>query len=225
MSRCIMVLSALRSGSSCTAGALHRLGVDMGTGHLQPADKNNLKGYYEDLRWQKLNKQITGFRYYSDAQEPKSITPEIAGKYGYLAHLRESRYEIWGLKGPRACFTAHWIWPYMEDCRLVIVHRPLEQVIASTKRHSERSYAGKQILTKKQTGIIIVRHVKALKKRQREFKGPVLKVEYLELLAHPKKQLERLEDFCFEGLDHLRPDYGTFQGAVNWIDPRLNHHG
>ena len=224
MSRCIMVLSALRSGSSCTAGALHRLGIDMGTGHLQPMDKNNTKGYYEDLRWQKLNKKLTGFRYYSDAHEPKEITPEIAGKYHYLAQTIQKRREIWGFKGPRACFTAHWIWPHLEDCRLVIVRRPRRQAVASTKRHSERSYKGKQILTRKQAAIIIDRHLAALKRRASEFEGPILHIDYIELLKHPRKELDRLEEFCFEGLEHLAPDYGRFQQAVNWIDPRMNHH-
>ncbi len=73
-----MVLSTLRSGSSCVAGALHRLGVDMGAGHFQPADTNNQAGYYEDLRWQAVTKEITGGRYYHDAFQPDEIPAEAA---------------------------------------------------------------------------------------------------------------------------------------------------
>jgi hypothetical protein len=43
MSRCILVVSVPRAGSSCVAGVLHKLGIDMGSGHFQPDDKFNPK--------------------------------------------------------------------------------------------------------------------------------------------------------------------------------------
>jgi hypothetical protein len=67
-----MVLGVPRSGTSCVAGVLWMLGVDMGSGHLQTADQHNPLGYFEDVRWQALNKQITGLRY--GTNEPAVIS-------------------------------------------------------------------------------------------------------------------------------------------------------
>jgi hypothetical protein len=63
MSRCVLVVSIPRAGSSCVAGVLHKLGVDMGEGHFQNKDKFNPKGYFEDLQWRYANQRITGRGY------------------------------------------------------------------------------------------------------------------------------------------------------------------
>ena len=74
-----MVLGAPRSGTSAVAGALHQMGVNMGAGHLQRGNRWNERGYYEDLRWQKLNKQVTGERY--GHNQPAVISQRQAAQY------------------------------------------------------------------------------------------------------------------------------------------------
>jgi len=224
VSRCIMVLSTLRAGSSCVAGALHRLGVDMGEGHFQPADKNNQAGYHEDLRWQEVTKRITGGRYYHNAYQPEEISADDVVEYELLAWQTQARRIIWGVKSPRMALTAHWIWPYLEDCRIVVVHRPREQSIASLQRHSHLGYAEQYRLTADRAAAIIDRHLAAVGRRLTEFRGPVLHVSYSALTAHPAWQLSRLVAFVFAGIEHLAPDDDRFQDVVDWIDPALNHH-
>lgn len=81
-SRCVCVLSLPRSGSSTVAGMLHRLGVDMGTGHFQGHDDNNPRGYYEDLRFQELAKSLSGERY--GTRKPAVIPEQTQRKYSAL---------------------------------------------------------------------------------------------------------------------------------------------
>ena len=224
MSRCIMVLSTLRSGSSCVAGALHRLGVDMGEGHFQPADKNNQAGYYEDLRWSAVTKRITGGRFYHDSFMPAEIRDEDAAEYNDLARQARAEHGIWGIKSPRMALVAHWIWPYLEDCRIVVVHRPREQSVASLMRHSAIGYPPQYSLTIGAAAEIIDRHLSAVEQRLTEFRGPVLHVSYNALLERPADQLVRLVDFCFDGIGLPSPYCDTIQGVAEWIDPELNHH-
>ena len=224
MSRCIMVLSALRSGSSCVAGALHRLGVDMGEGHFQPADKNNQAGYHEDLRWSAVTKRITGGRFYHDSFMPAEIRDEDAAEYSELARQRRAEHNIWGIKSPRMALVAHWIWPYLEDCRIVVVHRLREQAIASLQRHSAIGYPAQYSLTNGAAAEIIDRHLGAVEQRLTEFRGAVLHVSYDALLECPADQLARLECFCFDGKWHLAPDAERVQVVADWINPELNHH-
>jgi len=216
-----MMLSTLRAGSSCVAGALQRLGVDMGEGYFQPADKNNQAGYHEDLRWQAVTKSITGGRYYHDSFQPDAIPEEAAAEYKYLSlQLRR----LWGIKSPRMAFTAHWIWPHLEDCRIVVVHRPREQSIASLQRHSQRGYPSQYHLDEDAAADVIDRHLEAVERRLTEFWGPVLHVSYNALLERPGAQLKRLALFCFADMECLMPDKKTFQDVADWIDPELNHH-
>jgi len=224
-----MVLSTLRAGSSCVAGALHRLGVDMGAGHFQPADKNNRAGYYEDLRWQAVTKRITGGRYYHDSFQPDEMPEDEVGQYARLAALElawraRGQHPVWGIKSPRMAFTAHWIWPHLEDCRIVVVHRPPAQSIASLIRHSAIGYPARYRLVEGTAAAIIYRHLEAVERRLTEFRGPVLHVSYSALLEHPVDQLARLAEFCFTGTECLMPDRKTFQDVADWIDPELNHH-
>ena len=224
MSRCIMVLSALRSGSSCVAGALHRLGVDMGEGHFQPADKNNQAGYHEDLRWSAVTKRITGGRYYHDSFMPAEIPEDAAAEYSELARQRRAEHGIWGIKSPRMALVAHWIWPYLEDCRIVVVHRLREQSIASLQRHSALGYPAQYSLTKGAAEEIIDRHLVAVEQRLTEFWGPVLHVSYNALLEEPVEQIVRLADFCFPGIGLPTPYCDTILEVAGWINPELNHH-
>jgi len=222
-SRCIMVLSTLRSGSSCVSGVLHRLGVDMGAGHFQPADKNNQTGYHEDLRWSAITKRITGGRYYHDAFQPDEIPIEASSQYWGLTQQMLTR-EIWGIKSPRMALVAHWIWPYLDDCRIVVMHRQREQSIASLMRHSKIGYSPQYRLTKDKAAKIIDLHLEAVQRRLKEFNGTTLCVPYSELLIHPQLELGRLVDFCFVGKEHLTPGAEKIQAVAKWIDPALDHH-
>ena len=105
MSRAIFVLSIPRSGSSCVAGCLHRLGVDMGSAnYMQNTDFLNPGGYYEDRRFQNITKQIAGQKYTVRYRAP---TEDQLDAYWELVMQRCKNYPIFkkerAIRISRAC--------------------------------------------------------------------------------------------------------------------------
>jgi hypothetical protein len=57
--------------------------------------------------------------------------------------------------------------------------------------------------------------------RLRQFWGPALRVRYEDLVKRPSDVVDKLSTFAFDGLD-LTPDV---KAAVQFVDPKLRHHG
>lgn len=219
MGRAVLVLSVPRAGSSAVAGVLHHLGVDMGQGHLQKGNEWNQRGYYEDERWVRLDKQVTGDWY--GHRQPASISARQAAQYQALAELCDVK-PLWGVKNPRLCFTAQFVWPYLEDVRAVAVMRnPMASALSLT-RHSERAYGGRHRMPLTRAVELRDLWAEAMEARLREFPGPTLRVYYEELLERPRGLVKDLAAFAFDGLRWLLPD---MDAAVAFVDPRLRHYG
>lgn len=218
MGRAILVLSVPRAGSSAVAGVLHRLGVDMGEGHLQQGNEWNAKGYFEDTRWQRIDKAVVGDRY--GHEQPTAIHRKHAEAYKALAETCDVKL-LWGVKDPRLCFTAQFVWPYLEDARVVAVMRNPMASALSLMRHSEGNYGGKHRMTLEEAADLRDLWAEALEARLREFPGPSLRVWYEELVERPRGLVKDLAAFAFDGLP-LAPDV---EAAVAFVDPRLRHHG
>ena len=218
MGRCVMVLGAPRSGTSAIAGALHHLGVNMGNGHLQQGNEWNKRGYYEDLRWQKLNKAITGERY--GHNQPKAISGRQIAQYKALAEVCDTDF-LWGMKDPRLCFTAQFIWPWLSEARIVAIERKAESAAVSLLQHSQENYKGHYVMTATVARDLIDLWTEARENRLRQFWGPVLRVQFEELIDRPEEVVYSLAKFTFDGIRTLKPDR---KAAVAFIDPELRHH-
>jgi hypothetical protein len=217
MGRAILVLSVPRAGSSAVAGALHHLGVDMGGEHLQPGNQWNPGGYFEDLRWQRLNKQITGERY--GHCQPKAISQRQEAQYRALAEACEAK-PLWGMKDPRLCFTAQFIWPLLDDPRVVAVMRGPAASAWSLMEHSKGNYHGQYRMTLKEATRLRALWASAMERRLADFPGPVQRVHYEDLVKHPKRIVGEMALFAFDGLRGLTPDLGA---AVAFVNPELRH--
>lgn len=200
------------------AGALHALGVDMGTGHLQPPDAGNPRGYYEDLRWQKLNRKLSGAGY--KFSQPKSIPPHIAERFAELGAECDRR-ALWGMKDARLCFTAGFIWHYLEDPRIVAVYRKPMASAESIVRHSERAYHGQERMDINAAMTLRDEWADAMEERLLSFPGAVHVVCYEDLLCSPEDEVCKLARFVGEALSVLLDE----QAAVAFVDRRLDHHG
>ena len=221
-SRCVMVLGLPRSGTSLVAGILHMTGVNMGEGRLQPADQNNPTGYWEDLRWQALNKRITGIRY--GCNEPRDIGTEQKEQYRQLAAECQTR-PLWGMKDPRLCFTAQWIWPYLSDCRIVTVRRDFEASVASLVKHSQVSYKRALEMGPERARALLRVWREAMDRRLAEFEGPVLPVEYELLLKEPNEGVRALRRFAHDSLGVAWPSNKQIDAAIRFVAKELNHNG
>ena len=116
MSKCILVLSVGRSGSSAVAGMLHHLGVFMGD-VFEPSDGNNIYGTFEHLAFVNLNRAV--------------ITGQ-ANEDEYRAMDR--KLPLWGIKDPQLCLTAHLLIPHIENIHIIVVRRNPDKAVDSYNR-------------------------------------------------------------------------------------------
>lgn len=202
---------------------MHRLGVDMGQGHLQVADVLNVGGYFEDRRWQLISKQIGGQGY---TVRWKDATPDQLNAYRRLI-AKCSQLPLWGVKGPRMAFTFHHIWPLFEgtgtELRVVWASRDFGSVVESFKHHTEVAYGGRWPMTTDQARALMEKWRKALTWQLGTFPGTVYQVDYDQLLEEPVTELLALHDYCYDGLDipgHQR----VVTPALNWLEKGLRHY-
>lgn len=221
-SRCCVVLGVPRSGTSLVAGILHTLGIDMGEGYLQPADANNPAGYFEDLRIQRLNKQITGIRY--GTGQPPDIDAEKKMAYRDLAAECQRR-PLWGMKDPRLCFTLHWVTPYLKDARLIVVRRDLKASAESMVLHSINSYKGELRMEYDQAAALIETWHEAMEWQAAEFDGPKMSVGYKALLAEPMAWVRALNSFARENAAVMPASNKQIDRAAQFCKRDMDHHG
>lgn len=119
----VVVLGMHRSGTSAVAGVLQILGVDMGD-KMVTKDQFNTRGYFEDLEFQVLNKQIlenTGARW--DSPPDKDTLEGVADFSPAIKELTAKGKPIWGWKDPRTVLTIELYLPYLVNPHLVICFR------------------------------------------------------------------------------------------------------
>lgn len=217
-----MVIGLPRSGTSATAGALHKAGVLMqrkSMGH----NAFNPRGYWEDVRWKETNKAWVGGSNHYRLHIPNGTVPDnIAQRYHKLA-AQYQKARLWGMKDPRLCVTARYIWPLLDDVRLVVVRRDFEATVRSLWSHSFAARKGSPKMRREKSEI---RELLRIWRGQREetlalWDGPRVDVRYEELLTDPRGQMEQLCEFAARGTGvTLRPGKGAA-----FVDPRLNHDG
>ena len=218
-STCVMLMGVPRSGTSCVAGVLHRLGVDMGAGHFQPDDWANPRGYYEDMRWRLATQRITGKGYSLKASQIESVG---AGQRRIWRNLARqcAQNRLWGMKDPWLCFVARFIWPILEsegaEVRMVVTQRSREASVASVRRHLDKTYHGKgkaeRIIDTWQAG---------LDKQLGLWQGPVHVVDYDTLIDDPRPSVRALATYTFDGTGLHS---GDIIRAAQWVTPKLRHH-
>lgn len=221
MNRCIIVLGLPRSGTSAVAGTLHRLGVDMGNGYLQPQDALNERGYYEDLRWQRINKYIAGSQYH--AIWPNEANGDATQAYRVLIEICNHK-PLWGFKGPRVCFTLHYITPLLSeagiDTHVVVVHRDFNAVVASMARHSTIAYGGAMRMSNSRARVLLNKWRAAFAWQVGRLDVPTVNIGYEDLMSDPHGEALRLAAFAFGGLP-LEPN--DIEESIEWIAPELKH--
>ncbi len=122
MPTCYVVAGPPRSGTSLTAGLLHRLGVSMGS-RLLPADTMNPKGFFVDLDFEEILSRIYNAE---NLPSPGDRLPEEADRLvRSIVREREKAGVDWGVKTLWAGPLIHVLLEECEAVRLVRVNRPL----------------------------------------------------------------------------------------------------
>jgi len=216
----IIVLGTARSGTSATAGTLHRLGVNMGAGFWQPTDVSNPRGYYEDVRFSQLLKAVVGYQY--NVHWADELSQRQAQAFERLITALDKQ-PLWGVKEPRLCFALHLILDYFSDAKLIFVARSFAKVAASLRSHSGRAYNGTLRMTDDESRLLARKWGQALDEQLRciennpQARYDIMHIEYDELLEYPHTTAEKLKDFTGAP--------GDVSEAVKWLSPALNHHG
>lgn len=205
---------------------LHRLGVDMGEGHFQEPDKNNQKGYYEDLRFQLLAKSLTGDRY--GTRKAAYIPEKTQREYSALIQER-STCPLWGFNGPRTVFILRHILPLFKqasvDLRFIIIMRDIDAVTRSLMKHSEISYGGRWKMTPEHAMATVRAWTMALREAVTlTDKDKAYCVLYEEILKDPQLAARRLADFAYAGIDTTATSE-QIADAAEFVDRGLNHNG
>lgn len=217
-STCILVLGVPRSGTSCVAGVLHKIGVDMGAGHFQPRDKFNPRGYYEDLRWRYANQRITGRGYSLKAANVQGVGKAQRMIYRKLARECKAK-PLWGIKDPWLCFLGQFLWPILHDTgihtKMIVIDRDRAASVASVARHLKQSYHNKGNAER-----IIDAWQEGLERQIETYSGPLYRVQYEALVGDPLPTVQALATWVFNGVDM---SCGSIELAAQWVTPRLKH--
>lgn len=182
---CLLVVGIPRSGTSCVAGVLHHLGVYMGEKLIRPS-KWNPKGLFHDLEF--------------DA----AMVEAGHGDDGPLREMvarRESLGMPWGVNVRRT----HRFLSYFPSPKVLWTRRPLGA--------SESSWRAMQ--DSNDHLFVIQRMEERNTEAIQAFAGPVLPVEFNDLIEHRAREVQRIADFA--GLP-VTPE------AVEFVDPTLRHH-
>jgi len=123
----VVVAGSGRSGTSCIAGILLKLGVPMGK-RFRHANANNESGYWEDFAFRKFLRRTFG------QGDVANNTPE--DRTAWLRQYAESRREaaIVGIKYPAACFILPEMAAVWPNLKVIATNRSEEDVKASLRR-------------------------------------------------------------------------------------------
>lgn len=136
MPTCYVVAGPPRSGTSLTAGLLHRLGVSMGS-RLLPADTMNPKGFFVDLDFEEILSRIYNAE---NLPSPGDRLPKEADELvRSIVRNREKAGADWGVKSLWAGPLIHVLLEECEAVRLVRVNRPLLASRLSLAAHTAHS--------------------------------------------------------------------------------------
>lgn len=141
----IVVAGMHRSGTSLVASILSALGVDMGE-RLLDADRNNPKGYFEDLSFLELNRRmLQAAARPDDGGHPdwgwtesealdRDHFRDFEAEAGSLAASRDSVDGLWGWKDPRTTLLLDFWDRLLGDAFYVLVYRFPWEVADSMQR-------------------------------------------------------------------------------------------
>jgi hypothetical protein len=210
-SRCIAVVGAHRTGSSLVAHILIKLGVHMGS-KLLGRSPGNEEGFYEDLSFLALHKQIVG-----DWRAPNVNFEPYQKSYTRLIRARERQHNLWGLKDPRLCFAfPHFVRALQRSTELRVIHptRDVAKCALSLLRKAEREKQKHTQVDPKQALYLAQLYTDVSLEVLADWGGPVLDVPYESLVNNPRYWVGQIANFI--GVDPI-------DEAVEVVKPEMRH--
>ncbi len=144
----VCIAGAHRSGTSMLTRLLHRCGLYLGPeSDLMPAAEDNPDGFWEHLRFVRLNDELlnaVGAAWDLPPRDKQAFAGHELQPMRIKARLlieEFTEHPVWGWKDPRNCLTLPFWQSLLPDLRTVIIVRnPLEVAYSMNKRNGT-SYA------------------------------------------------------------------------------------
>jgi hypothetical protein len=189
-----MVIGMHRSGTSALTGALHRLGVAVGS-DISEAPDGNVAGYYEHQGILAIQEDLLAAcgsswddvapRPWPEAGHSEAITSFQSSLSALLA-AEFADAPLWAVKDPRLCRTLPLWLPVLDQLQVrphvILAHRPLGEVAASLARRNEFSFD--------KSALLWIGHVLESERASRGL--PRAFVGFSDLLADPVATLQRV---------------------------------
>lgn len=220
LKRILVVLGPHRSGTSAITKGLEVVGASLGS-RLMAADSYNERGYWEDLDFYALNREMlasTGRDWHHLSQPGEREFALMQERYFdracRLVAGKTQAADLTGLKDPRFCLLL----PFWSG---VFASSGVEASYVLALRHPasvEASLVSRDSLPKEKSDWIWILHM--LGSLAGTANSPRIIVEYEELLRNPAEQIRRLANaFRLEVREDLLE---AFQES--FLDASMNHH-
>jgi hypothetical protein len=161
----VAVIGPARSGTSCTAGIVHYLGISMGTRLRRPSRKNP-KGFFEDRPFQVIvrnpGNRVTKFR----------------------AYARQRGGEVIGVKAARLCVHVPSLVSAFPNLKVITVDRPIPEIVASLKKNRRNVSPS-----------FVKRRIQKRDNDIQSLKVDVLRLQYHETLKDPTGTVDKIIAF------------------------------
>lgn len=188
----IAVLGVYRSGSTAVAGALHRLGVDMGPPFFE--------GFYESAG---LSKQLRKWWDEPHLREKVSQAKRIRVLAQWIREREQGGARWMGMKHPLLSLCGEdLVQAWGPETRFIRCCRPLEDSIDSLKR------LGRTVDGAFLQGTLMAALDRFLARREH------LAVEFADLMSNPRREVERLMEYL-----QITADAERIESAIRFIEP------
>ena len=204
----VAVVGPYRGGTSCIAGAMHHMGVIMGHQFFTGGQKASPKGCFEAQRLFDICLAC-----YPEPRfvEGKPYNRRVALLKGWL--IGRKTEPIIGAKHPKLCLLIPEMLEAWPGCKLVVVHRPIEESVQSLDKLGWWKPA-------QQPESLIRRLVETRDKDLAKVpEDRVLHLDYGQFLNDPRSGLEAVAKFV--GIDPLPEQYDN---ACKHVDQGLKHY-
>lgn len=199
-----VILGMHRSGTSALGGLLHSNGIVMGREEdfYPPPMKENPKGFYENVRFRRINDRLlkdVGYNVKSFNPEipevPVTDNLELRKMMKELIREYDKEFTNWGWKDPRTSLTfASWVdvmdeMEVLSDLRCIIILRPSSEVAISMRaRGNKEKYKGQF------SKLAIEYLARAVSNLQSHPRIPVITFQFKALLENTETVVVQLED-------------------------------
>jgi hypothetical protein len=192
---CVLVFGVPRSGTSCVAGVLHHLGIDMGDHARYPVNEMNAAGFFMDVGFQEIFDDLPFM------PEPSQVTDSHRAKVDARIAQRAAGGVPWGAKFTHAAFVAE----RFVGARIIATQRARAASIASWRQWDGEEHDIDRAAFAVGAALVSAGRRGAAK----------MIVDYDELLARPGEIVGRIARFVDRP---VRPE------AVAFVRPELRRH-